>query len=84
MKFSRWLNEVTRSIRFMARKGSSKLWPQRALLVIGFLATAGTSLHAQLVSDSVTHTLANVTNAITGTVTVGTNGSFAPLRQPFC
>lgn len=36
-------------------------------------------VHAQLVADGATSTLANVTNSITGNVTVGTNGSFTLL-----
>lgn len=35
--------------------------------------------HAQLVADGATNTLANVTNIISGGVTVGTNGSFSLL-----
>jgi fibronectin-binding autotransporter adhesin len=42
------------------------------------LVTAPT-LHAQLVADGATNTLSNVTNNITGTVTVGTNGLFTLL-----
>ena len=37
------------------------------------------SLHAQLVADGATNTLSNVTNTITGDVTIGTNGSFTLL-----
>ncbi len=37
------------------------------------------TLHAQLVADGATNTLANVTNNITGPVIVGTNGSFTLL-----
>ncbi len=40
---------------------------------------AVTPLHAQIVNDGATRTLVNVTNNITGTVTVGTNGSFTLL-----
>ena len=42
-----------------------------------FLATVA---RAQLVPDGGTATLANVTNTLTGTVTVGTNGSFTRLQ----
>lgn len=37
------------------------------------------TLNAQLVADGATNTLSNVTNMITGDVTVGTNGSFTLL-----
>ena len=40
----------------------------------GFLL-AISPLHAQLVADGATNTLANVTNTLTGNVTVETNGS---------
>jgi len=43
------------------------------------LALTVSPLRAQLVNDGATATLANVTNNITGTVTVGTNGSFTLL-----
>src|SRR5262245_17714919 len=45
----------------------------RALLVIS--RTIPFTLRAQLVADGATNTLANVTNSISGTLTVGTNGS---------
>ena len=44
-----------------------------------FFPGAGWTLHAQLVADGATTTLANVTNTITGSVTVGTNGAFTLL-----
>jgi hypothetical protein len=37
------------------------------------------ALHAQLINHGATNTLSNVTTNITGTVTVGTNGSFTLL-----
>lgn len=37
-------------------------------------------VHAQLVNDGATQILSNVTNTITGSVTVGTNGAFTLLR----
>ena len=43
------------------------------------LALTVSPLRAQLVADGATNTLSNVTNNITGTVTVGTNGSFTLL-----
>src|SRR5947207_776655 len=43
------------------------------------LALTVSPLRAQLVADGATNTLANVTNTITGDVTVGTNGSFTLL-----
>jgi T5SS/PEP-CTERM-associated repeat protein len=43
------------------------------------LALTVLPLRAQLVNDGATRTLANVTNTITGSVTVGTNGSFTLL-----
>ncbi len=49
-------------------------------MALAFAATlAATPLYAQIVNDGATNTLANVTNTITGTVTVGTNGSFTLL-----
>src|ERR1043166_8189168 len=45
-----------------------------ALLVLGLLP-AVPLLHAQVVSDSKTNTLDSVTNTVTGSVIVGTNGS---------
>ena len=51
-------------------------------IAVGFLLSLGLTaspLRAQLVADGATATLANVTNTITGTVTVGTNGSFTLL-----
>jgi len=41
---------------------------------------AVSTLHAQLVADGATVTLSNVTNNVTGTLTVGTNGSFTMLN----
>ena len=38
-------------------------------------------LRAQIINEGATSTLSNVTNTITGDVTVGTNGSFTLLRQ---
>src|SRR5947208_12729451 len=43
-----------------------------------FSATCGTA-SAQIVADGATNTLSNVTNTLTGDVTVGTNGSFTLL-----
>jgi fibronectin-binding autotransporter adhesin len=40
---------------------------------------AAAGLRAQVVNDSATNTLSNVTNTLTGDVTVGTNGSFTLL-----
>jgi hypothetical protein len=54
-------------------------------LALAFLALAASTgvvlppLQAQIVADGASATLANVTNTITGTVTVGTNGSFTLL-----
>ena len=50
-----------------------------ARLLLSALLVGPSSLLAQLVPDGGTRTLANVTNTITGTVTVGTNGSFTRL-----
>ena len=83
MKYSRWLQEVIRSIRFRERTDSLKTWPQRALFATWILAIAGSPLRAQVVPDGATTTLANVTNIITGTMTVGTNSPFTLLRQLF-
>jgi T5SS/PEP-CTERM-associated repeat protein len=56
---------------------------QTQLCILSFAAfmCAGVvmPLHAQLVADGATTTLNNVTNNITGEVTVGTNGSFTLL-----
>ncbi len=49
------------------------------LLLFACATVFATNAHAQLVSDGATNTLANVTNNITGTLTVGTNGSFTLL-----
>ena len=51
--------------------------PSRHILVAFFLLVR--SLSAQIVNDGATNTLSNVTNTITGDVTVGTNGSFTLL-----
>jgi len=40
---------------------------------------ASPTLRAQIVNDGATNTLSNVTNTITGDVTIGTNGSFTLL-----
>jgi len=53
-------------------------WFARACVWVVALLTAVT-LHAQLVADGATNTLGNVTNAFTGDVFVGTNGSFTLL-----
>ncbi len=50
-----------------------------ALGTLLILALTVSSLHAQLVNDGATVTLADVTTNITGNVTVGTNGSFTLL-----
>jgi hypothetical protein len=47
--------------------------------IILTLLTFTSSIYAQLVSDGAMNMLANVTNTITGTVTVGTNGAFTLL-----
>jgi T5SS/PEP-CTERM-associated repeat protein len=49
----------------------------RRLLLASLLAAD--TLRAQLVNDGATNTLSNVTNTITGDVSVGTNGSFTLL-----
>ena len=49
----------------------------RPILALALLAAS--PLRAQVVNDGATATLTNVTNAITGSVTVGTNGSFTLL-----
>ncbi|HOX57256.1 MAG TPA: FG-GAP-like repeat-containing protein [Candidatus Paceibacterota bacterium] len=49
----------------------------RFILAATLFAT--TALHAQVVADGATNTLANVTNTFTGDVTVSTNGSFTLL-----
>src|SRR5689334_18418051 len=51
--------------------------PSRHILVAFFLLVR--SLSAQVVNDSATNTLSNVTNTFPGDVTVGTNGSFTLL-----
>lgn len=79
MKFSQWHKEVIRSIGFMDRTGCLNTWLLRALFAIWVLASAGLPLRAQLVNDGATVTLANVTNNLSGSVTVGTNGSFTRL-----
>ena len=56
-----------------------KTWTQHALFAIWILALTISPLRAQLVADGASATLANVTNTITGSVTVGTNGSFTLL-----
>jgi T5SS/PEP-CTERM-associated repeat protein len=48
-------------------------------LAASVLALAVSPLHAQVVADGVTATVINVTNTITGDVTVGTNGAFTLL-----
>lgn len=48
-------------------------------VLLSFLFVGPLPLLAQLVPDGGTRTLANVTNSIAGTVTVGTNGSFTSL-----
>jgi hypothetical protein len=53
---------------------SGKSYLLRALSLL-----APFSLNAQVVNDGATKMLANVTNTITGNVTVGTNGSFTLL-----
>jgi T5SS/PEP-CTERM-associated repeat protein len=50
-----------------------------ASLMLGLSLIAAPGLRAQLVNDGATNTLSNVTNIITGSVTVGTNGSFTLL-----
>jgi hypothetical protein len=53
---------------------------KRFLLFAGLMfAGAVLPLRAQVVADGATNTLSNVTNTFTGTVTVGTNGSFTLL-----
>src|SRR5882724_7735237 len=49
----------------------------RFILAVTLLAV--TPLRAQIVNDGAANTLSNVTNPITGDVTVGTNGSFTLL-----
>lgn len=46
-----------------------------AVLLLGF----GSALQAQLVADGATNSLSTITNTFTGSVTVGTNGSFTLL-----
>lgn len=46
---------------------------------VTLLALPNFSLRAQIIPDGATNVLAEVTNAITGSVTVGTNGSFTLL-----
>src|SRR5260370_12215967 len=50
---------------------------RRFILAVTLLAVM--PLRAQIVADGATNTLSNVTNTITGDVTVGTNGSFTLL-----
>jgi hypothetical protein len=45
-------------------------------IILALMLVPAAALHAQLVADGATNTLGNVTNTITGTVTVGTNASF--------
>ena len=52
---------------------------QSQLLLLAALALTASPLRAQIVADGTTTTLNNVTNTITGDVTVGTNGSFTLL-----
>ena len=51
----------------------------RAILATTLVTATLLPLRAQVVADGATNTLANVTNSITGTVIVGTNGSFTLL-----
>src|SRR5882672_7009025 len=52
---------------------------QPLLLAASMWAVTVSPLRAQIVNDGATNTLSNVTNPITGDVTVGTNGSFTLL-----
>ncbi len=49
------------------------------LLAATILTLAVSPLHAQIVADGATNTLSNVTNTFTGSVIIGTNGSFTLL-----
>ncbi|HEX5219684.1 MAG TPA: hypothetical protein VFZ59_08965 [Verrucomicrobiae bacterium] len=51
----------------------------RGVSCLGAASALTVSLHAQLVADGATNTLSNTTNAITGNLTIGTNGSFTLL-----
>src|SRR5689334_12239376 len=55
----------------------TKLHP--LLFAAAVFAATASPLRAQIVADGATSTLNNVTNTITGDVTVGTNGSFTLL-----
>jgi len=79
MKLSHWLKVFIHPIRFTGWTGSLKSRPQRALFVIWAVTAAVPTLRAQIVNDGASATLANVTNTLTGTVTVGTNGAFTLL-----
>ena len=48
-------------------------------IILSATVLAAMPLHAQIVADGATNTLSNVTNSISGNVTVGTNGSFTLL-----
>src|SRR5580765_6676299 len=50
-----------------------------SLSLVALLAMSAPILRAQVVADSATNALSNVTNTFTGDVTVGTNGSFTLL-----
>jgi T5SS/PEP-CTERM-associated repeat protein len=48
-------------------------------ILLAAMLIAAPPLRAQIVNDGATNTLSNVTNTITGNVTIGTNGSFTLL-----
>ncbi len=55
-------------------------FPRRlSTLLVTVTLLASPTLRAQIVNDGATNTLSNVTNTITGDVTIGTNGSFTLL-----
>src|SRR5689334_6209768 len=66
--------------RPVVRSGAAlRIQIQLLLLAASLAADSTFSLRAQVVNDGATRTLASFTTNITGTVTVGTNGSFTVL-----
>jgi fibronectin-binding autotransporter adhesin len=52
---------------------------KNSLLILAALLLAAPASRGQLVKDGATNTIDNATNTVTGTVTIGTNGSFTLL-----
>ena|SRR5437773_1520567 len=66
---------------FIMKQLTFSLWGSgfRALAFTFLVLAHASPVRAQVVADGATNTLSNVTNSITGDVTVGTNGSFTLL-----